>query len=980
MTTPCKRCEKSGLPILLARPSAVAVDRAFAPPGSAVLVPHQGTVAAFGLPALQKSKYILRLLRREGFVYVYYPEAKPSGMIKPWEVYKVHDQGALLPQGEFVFDESKFACSKKITHPHDVRTICIREPEVVQKVWIGFSMNWWSDKIKGDVIGNLTAAGMVEVNLLAGPPANGFKAGTGLIQQHVADYAIQQMTHAGVDSPTPFWPAGKVAASEAARIMAEVMRKQASGSPDSKGKQMVVALPDPVGLAADLNGIRIARDKAFKDALLASKEAWPTTTNAALTGLASALRSAGMLRAANEAYGSTSQKEWDKLKTQPYFQVGFSWEASKDGSKAADGSANGRIVEPQDVRRGRRVARRGELIGEADARLLEAQVDGPVRKAWQAQRKTALAKEADELYLYESDWLGRTKGPAALRYFRLHFDEDDANRLTAPVSAGAIYARESHLIHFPQPLSTQQCAEDYLALTMDLPITAREAVALRAMFGNQKSAIEQAHAILIGEMDRSGENMRDKTYDFMKGLVTTEAGRKYSWMTDIVAALALGQVTALTAAATSLVTSPANAPQAEPYLRKLPKICLAQQGFEAALEAARTKGQVLDMPVLLELKLNAREAVAILAGKTAAARAVEWVMHTEKGEVKLWALTSIDAIEKLRDPKSTSPGSAPARLPSAGHGGGDLFENLKARAASLDAIHLTPNKVTRVLNYQNERAIGAVREARIDTFESKADMRLAVGSLIVQGLGMYWGIKALGDAYSGEGAEAEKKRREAWLSVGDSASGLATAVFELAHAGQSIRLVGQGGTMLAKASTLLPMLEMGAALAGVGGGIINMWISWDKAKEASGKGNTEAAQAYTIASIAFAGTAGTSFVLVVQAGAEAALKRFIGQRVVMIIAGAITEAGIGGVAVGVVASKAGWVLLGAGIVATVVAMNEPTPIEKWANRSYFGKGGRGFKFKDVDEEQFELGMALNPTGRLPIYDTRPMEPNEGATA
>ena len=971
MTTPCKICEKSGLPILLVRPSAVAVDAAFAPPGSAVLETHHGTIAAFGLPALKKSKYTLRLLRREGFVYVYYPGAKPSGMIKPWEVYKVHDQGALLQQGEFVFEKSDFACDKKITHPHDVRTICIREPEKVQTVWIGFSMNLWSDKIKGEVIGNLKAAGMVEVKLLAGPPANGFKAEAGLIKEHVADYAIQAMTHAGVDSATPFWPAGKVSASEAAHMMAEVMNKQAAGSTLTKDKQIVVALPDPVGLAADLNGIRIARDKAFKDALLKSSEAWPTVSNAALTGLVSALRSSGTLRDEKYAHYKMSQKAWDTLRTSTFFQNDRTWTASPDGDKAADGSVNGTVT------------RHAHSVisplngGEGDVLKLEAEVDGPRRKAWQAQRNAALKEEADELYLYESDWLDRTKAPSALRYFKLHFDEDDESRLTALVSAGTIYARESYLVHFPQPLSTQQCAKDYLALTMDLPITAREAVALRAMFGNQKGAIAQAHAILIGEMDRSGENMRDKTYDLMKGLVTTEVGRKYSWMTNIVAALALGQVTALTAAATSLVTSPTKAPQAEPYLRKLPKICLAQQGFEAALEAARTNRKVLDMPVLLELKLNAREAVAILAGKTAAARAAEWVIHAQSGEVKMWVLTSIDAVERLRDPKSTMPGSGPARLPSAA---GDPFANLKIRAASMDATHLTPNKVTRILNYQNERAIGVVREVGIETFKSNVDMRLAVGSLIVQGLGMYWGIKALREAYAGEGAEAEKKRREAWLSVGDSASGLATGIFELAHAGHSMRLLSQGGTMLTKASTVLPMLEMGAALAGVGGGVINMWISWDKAKEASGKGKDDAALAYQIAAGAFAGTAATSFVLFVQAGAKSALKRFGGQRIVMVIAGAITEASIGGVAVGLIASTVGWVFLGAGIIATVIAMHESTPVEKWANRSYFGKGGRGIKFKDGTEEQFELGLTLNPTSRLPIYDTRPMESGEGAMA
>lgn len=294
----CKKCEKSGLSILLVRPTAMAIEPEIAPAGAALLKPHEGTVAALGLPSLKKSNHALRLLRREGYVYVYFPDEKPVGQIKRWQAWRVHDKGALIQQGDFVFETSEFSCDKKITHPHDVRTLCFAEPERIAKVWVGFSMNWWSDGLKAKVASDLKAAGMVEIDLVSGPPKHGFAAQAALLNRHVADYALQSLKHGGLaEEATPFYAPGQVSPMQAARAMATVMQKQSEGS---KGQPMVVAIPDPIGLAADLNGIRMARDKRDKDRLLAPDTAWPLMSNQLL----------GSLKGAIEASAMASAKAW----------------------------------------------------------------------------------------------------------------------------------------------------------------------------------------------------------------------------------------------------------------------------------------------------------------------------------------------------------------------------------------------------------------------------------------------------------------------------------------------------------------------------------------------------------------------------------------------------------------------------------------------------------------------------------------------
>lgn len=92
----CRICDnKRGLSILLVRPSAIAADAEFAPAEAAKLETHEPSVKALGLPALQKSRHVLRMLRQGGFVYVFHTKPAPY-ILGRWQAYRVQGSGALI--------------------------------------------------------------------------------------------------------------------------------------------------------------------------------------------------------------------------------------------------------------------------------------------------------------------------------------------------------------------------------------------------------------------------------------------------------------------------------------------------------------------------------------------------------------------------------------------------------------------------------------------------------------------------------------------------------------------------------------------------------------------------------------------------------------------------------------------------------------------------------------------------------------------
>lgn len=968
MTSPCKRCEKSGLSILLVRPTAVANDPAIAPPGARALETHAGTVSALNRPRLEKSRHALRLLRRDGYVYLYYPGARPDGQVSPWSVYKVYDKAALMPQGEFVFETSQFACDKKTTHPHDVRTITIADPDRIGKVWIGFSMNWWTDEIKAQVLKDKKAAGMVEVDLKAGPPAHGFKADAALIKKHVADYALLDMKHAGVDEATPFYSPAQQGAWPAAQALAQVMQRQSERSPQTEGKQMVVAIPDPVGLAADLNGIRLAQDKALKEALANSEDARALATDATLRGLEQAMRAGAALRAYDDAYGTMPLSKWNELKDTPYYREGgYVWTPLP-----GDGTL-GQVTQPGNLRRTRTVERRGQKLGDSDWAKMTAQLDTSRRTQRVKQAQARVEQDAKKLAPYEADWLAAMKTKATLGYFGCHFDENDPGKRTAPVKAGEIYSAESEKVHCPQPQSEQRHYEDYLAHLLDKSVTDPQAVGLRAIFGNQKSVIEKATHLLSGSPDRSNaDNMRDKTYDMLKGLLTLEQSARFSWLTPAFAAFAGGHHAALSAAAFLLLRG--NPEKAGTYLKRLPQLSLANQTVLHAIEGAQVRGE-LNMPVLVRRSLSAEEAVKRMRGSPSGTYSDGDIRAASKNaksaspkRIEVLELSDVNTETGAVTPRAGEGPRMPGHAPGARST--KAFEALQERAKSLGAPEMDQRSLSRVTNYRGAEAANLLSEGKIDRW-------LGIGGMVVQGIGLWQSVPTLFKQLTQETTDPAGLR-DAALGVGDGVAGFTAAAADTLAGAHKLALMRQAtGKHLVEVSTRLATLKTVAALAGVAGGVLNAVMSAYKAEGAKDKGDELSMWGYYAAMAAFGTSVLPSGYVAIDAASKQAVSRFIARRVLLRAAGVVTAEALTASAGAVAAfvSGVGLVLLIVGIGATVIAIaGTRDSLERWAARSYFGKGNTGNErpFENQKEEDEGLDQALNPSAApaappAPIY-------------
>jgi hypothetical protein len=132
----CANCEKTGLPILPVRYTAL-------PEAMTAKLPDGVSGAGVTDVTLDRHKYGLRILR-EGWLYLFY--VKGARGSNYWEVYKVTEDGRLWKQtlplpATPVTDP---ACAKKsIAVPMDI--IAIEQPEKCTEVYVAFSEHTWLD-------------------------------------------------------------------------------------------------------------------------------------------------------------------------------------------------------------------------------------------------------------------------------------------------------------------------------------------------------------------------------------------------------------------------------------------------------------------------------------------------------------------------------------------------------------------------------------------------------------------------------------------------------------------------------------------------------------------------------------------------------------------------------------------------------------------------------------------------------------------
>ncbi|MDP9901884.1 T6SS effector BTH_I2691 family protein [Variovorax ginsengisoli] len=989
--TDCKKCDnKAGLSILLVRPTAISTDDAFAPPEAAKLLPHEPSVTALKLPALKQNRHALRMLRRGGFVYAWYTK-RPRQLVNDWQVFRVHESGALIPasQVNWADQKCKFACNAKDSHPHDLRTLCIQLPhnhlDSIGPVWIGFSMNWWNNGMRERVRKDPAAAGMVCIDPLAelGGVKNAFKADAFLIQQHVADFALRVLDHGGVkqginlvdggtSSATPFYDAeGDKSYRQAAGLVA-VMQKQAAQHPKTKGKEFVLAIPDPVGLAADLNGIRMAKDDANQQTWN-STEAW-TRSEACygtLEGLRKALTVAGMIQS-REWATAASENQWNGIKHRVHGM--YEWSPDVSGAYANDGSRAGhmRPVGPEATRTSDRIKTRGVMFGRRNWERITDQLDMDSYNGWPAKRASIEKQLADALAPYEADWLAAIDSNAFRAYFKTHFDADDAAELTARVSSGLIYAGESYIAHFPQP-AVRQHTERWTGIILDKDIEDPAAIALRGFYGNQRSVITKVKALLVGNADRGataakdgqGEisDIRDKSYDVLKGIVTHDLGKSLNWLHPRLMAFSAGGLAASATGVFQLMAmaggkSPAPASGSiKKYQAMLPGLCAGARQLELAVEATRPGGNkaVLSTVVRLKTRVSVDVALSVLGGYATRDALRKTIVTAQGNTVELEVLTDIKTALEIHE-GHLRPETVPGQRVNVAHIGGAAaksLEDVQMQSARLNRTHaLTPEEVAEVMRRQaTQKDLGL----------TTIDGRLAVGAMIVQFLGLYQGVPQLLSELN-KSQRDQDKLAEAALGVADSVGGFVGAAAErLAAAHKSSLLMrAAGGEELVEASTRIAVLRTAAAITGVLGAGINAYLMALKAEGAQKEGDANSGAGYIYSSRLFVGIGVSNGIMAADAATKGMVTRAIAKHVVLRLAGAAaTEAAVAGTA-GVVASVVsgvGIVLLVAGVATYVYAVvSERDSYMRWAGRCYFGKDTVKRFGKASEEEAWLLAI------------------------
>lgn len=971
----CSTCDKSALSLLLLRPSVVALEKALEPAGADQVKAEDALVA--GLTPTRKpteSRYVLRLLRA-GYVHVYTP--KPPAGVKQWRVFRVTDEADLVPEQNAWFKQPD--ANVPCTSPdHKINGLGLKVVDIPMAhktgdVWIAYSANLWNKKLRARNAANPKV--MQKVSLTAKSP-NTFTPTSENLKDKVLECAISELW-INRSSAQDFRFNSLV---DRLDSLAKKLEQLAALHPKTKGKQLAVVLRDPAGLAAELNGLRLRRHELALREIEKPANAHPLNSSNALLGMRKSLLDANM---------AESFEQVSPIKTRQAFQqsacpAGTEWraltpeqrqvlvDAASDDNwfNAALKSPYRRVFESADL--GRVVYPDHDARAEAWAKektdetwkKIADRYDEAARANWVRNFESRMkSQHYDPLARYEADWRAAATDAATLAYFAQHFDDQDPNDPKEQCSPGSIYCRDSHYVHAPEPITGGALRTEYLAM-LDKPVTDDSAVVTRALVGNQQDLFASLQAFLSelhtqATGDAGAVGMRDKAYDFMKGLHAENATlKKYSWLGEALCAFSVGQLSALSAAALAIASeSKALSPVIARSLTKLQTLWGVQQAVELSVQGALSKAAP-KVPVLLSMKVDVNEALAVLRAHGANVSKNEVKRLRRGGSVQLSLLTDTDALKAAQGNVDT--------LLKGTSGTVNAGPSAKTTAAAAGStVVLSKDQFLRLYAEQSKfgaKGANAVREmlsksvSDLRAMTLTLDGRLAIGSIIVQGIGLVNGLGALADA------KTQKDVRDAWFGIYDSTAGAIGGLLELWAVAVNARSLAGAGAQGAARSMSLASLRFIGNIAGAAGGAVNAVAAFAKATDHAREGNTVVSQFYLASSVAFGGTAVTSSIVGVGVAADWIVARQVGGAVAQRAATAIAvRFGAQGTAALLGLSVSGWglVLLGAGVLFQVGAMVlTPTPLQKWASRSYFGKGGDKFPKGDWKAEKDALLEAV----------------------
>ena len=972
-TTPgCDVCNKSSLSLLLLRPSPISKSPLLLAQGAQNVAAEPASVAGL-LPSRlpTEARFGLRLLRA-GYVHVFIPNPPPR--MTHWRVYRVTGQADLVPQEHALFSQpgQNVACEREGHIATGLKVLNLPQADKIGEIWIAYSANLWNETLRKKNAGDATV--MQHVSLKASGP-NTFTPTAQKLKAQVLECALTSyIADASAEQDFVFNSVAK-----SVDQLVAGLKSAAAKHPKTAGKELAVVLRDPVGIAAELNSLRVRRNEPIKREFAKPEIVHPLNSSNIVLGLKKShvdMADAASFEQVTPVRSLTEyqQTKWPPGTTYREITPEESAELLKDRSVILPINRRMQLRDktvpmvwvffPDHEERAQEWTKRKAASSWSKFAKYH---DEEARAGWMENFENRMKREHyDPLRKMEEDWFSAAEDAQTVTYFKRHFDpESQVSPLKPPIDR-VTYAHESHLIHVPGPMTAGPVTERYVAM-LEKPITSDDAIVLRKFVCNKSSMIADAHVQLTGDPGAAG--MRDKTFDILKGYSELAKSaphmQSYGWIGHALALYSVGQLSALTGAALSIAV---DNPVTAKAIAKLQTLATFQAMLETAVEAA-LKGNAPKLPVLIKLKVGADEALAIMAarsGQNLGTSKSKIKQHRAAGRmVTLTLLTDTDAIK--------AAGGNVSDIAHSATNGTVKIGTAATTAAAADAVGKAPvlSKEAFLTLYQKQatlagKATNLIRDAlpalnRTATganfveLSKTLDARLALGSMVIQAIGIWNGMEAL------RKAGTDSAKLDATYGILDSVVGFSGGALQMGAVFAEIRLVSKVGEQAA-ATAVTRSLGIGAlkflgSATGLAGGAINYIASRKKSQDQKDSGNSTARNLYFLSALASAGTGITSLALTGGAAAEVLVARGVGGAIVRTVAvrvGAnMVLATVGGVALTV--SGIGLILLGAGVAFQVGAiLLTPDDLQAWLGRSYFGLDG-GIIFSGKRDDMFPKG-------------------------
>ncbi|MCX7207422.1 MAG: hypothetical protein NT086_15855 [Proteobacteria bacterium] len=929
MTDTCRACEKSGLPILLVRPSVIANKADLQPPGSAKLLSHAIAQKAAQLATPKQSRYVLRTLRR-GYLYVFY-ETPPAGKKDGWDIYRITPEGALYSASHPSFYLAEpFSCNK-LGHLHKVRLLTIPQAHKTGKIWLAYSANLWNDKLKKANQANPKVMQCLDVKayLDSGKaPDNAFVAKAESPGKFVAEYALRNISP-GKDAD-PYFPFKDCL--NALDQLNGHMQQLGNMHPKTKDKGLVFALHDPVAVSAELNHLRMRALVKMNEAL--APFAQGMLCSARLSSIQKMLyidnfeKTDSFFESGARNLGVITKGQYDRKESNAYgqFPINYSrktlWEPL-DTTTPITSRTLGRVFQPEDTAERERTA---NLRTQADWKKIEAKLVKGKREVFVKKYEIEEAAQKAIVTLFDDDYAAASQKNVT-DFFALHFDENDPNDpKQTHHSAGTCYSEEAFHVYGGGSMGPSSAELAYQQALK--PVTDLDAVMLRAQLSNQKSLFEYL-----------AEDNQAKSYNLLKDLIVPQLNAKFSWLNEAVFGFHQGVSTALIGGAVGYASQQSSFKTIE---RKLLGMALLGQNLEHILASVLNKTQIKPRPILISVFLPFDEAIALLSSKHSAPGKKQIKSMRKQGKIELHVLTDTDKLKQasqsaaaLKDAEKVTLNISKLNLTTQGLAGIQKVSEEDFGKMFAQQRHVAET-AKEALNSLKENSWRGTKAVFI-----KAEGRIAIGFLSLQMLGLNGSLKSLAAA----SPEDQKALRDAWFGIASNGLGTVGATGELA---------GIAAAQFAKHGVFTMGLKALGGFAGWGALLVDAAQAFTFAGERFQRNDKYSALAWRSTSILY-GAGGAAGIV---ATGEMVVK-WIGTRAIISTAAVASE----GVIVILGMSLTGWglILMGLGVLASSgSAMLTPTELEDWAEDCFFGKVN---KFNTAAEEERAFLKALHKSNQ-----------------